>query len=155
MTYPVKSLLFFPFTTGEQTGETFYSDIFIHVKSKYYVKNTSPHRNWTGDCIFPSDRQCPGAVASRYWTGLQAMPPFRRIPAWSLPYLIWFFRHSGIWRTGRKILHDRWNGILHRDFRSRPWIGIPFPAFHHSGLLRPLSRFRTRYCGNRSHGESR
>jgi hypothetical protein len=42
MTYSVKSLLFFPFTTGEQTGETFYSDIFIHVKSKYYVKNTSP-----------------------------------------------------------------------------------------------------------------
>ena len=42
MTYFVKSLTLFSFSTGEQTGETFYSDIFIHVKSKYYVKNTSP-----------------------------------------------------------------------------------------------------------------
>lgn len=38
MTYFVKSLLFFPFTTGEQTGENFYSNIFIYVKSKYYAK---------------------------------------------------------------------------------------------------------------------
>lgn len=38
MTYSVKSLLCFSFTTGEQTGENFYSNTFIYVKSKFCVK---------------------------------------------------------------------------------------------------------------------
>ncbi|WP_294625897.1 hypothetical protein, partial [uncultured Bilophila sp.] len=42
MAYPVKSLTLFSFTTGEQTGETFYNNIFIYVKSKYCIKNTIP-----------------------------------------------------------------------------------------------------------------